>query len=61
MRDAPYRELFVEVADIAPCPWCRSMMKELDEDGGVRCERCGARSLPLDARREIAKERVRSR
>jgi len=61
VADAPYRELFVEVDDIAPCPWCKSTMKELDDDGGVRCERCGARSLPLDARREIAKDRVRSR
>jgi len=59
--ETPYRELFVEVDDIAPCPWCKSMMKELDDDGGVRCERCGARSLPLDARREIASQRARSR
>lgn len=59
--DAPYRELFVEVPDVAPCPWCKSMLKEFDEDGGVRCESCGARSLPLAATREIAKERIRSR
>jgi len=57
MSDSPYRELFVEVRNVAPCPWCTSMLKELDEDGGVRCEGCGARSLPLDARRVIAKER----
>jgi DNA-directed RNA polymerase subunit RPC12/RpoP len=50
----PYRELFVEVL-IAPCPWCKTPMREIDEDGGVQCERCGARSLPLVARKAIAR------
>jgi hypothetical protein len=50
----PYRELFVEVR-VAPCPWCKASMREIDEDGGTQCEQCGARSLPLAARKAIAR------
>jgi DNA-directed RNA polymerase subunit RPC12/RpoP len=46
--------LFVEVLRF-PCPWCKTPMREIDDDGGVQCERCGARSLPLVARKAIAR------
>ncbi len=55
----PYRELFVGVFEADPCPWCQSRMKSIDEDGGVRCEHCGARSLALEVRKTIAAQRNR--
>jgi len=30
-------------------------MREIDDDGGVQCEQCGARSLPLVARKALAR------
>jgi DNA-directed RNA polymerase subunit RPC12/RpoP len=52
--EPPFRELFVEVLRFQ-CPWCKTEMREIDDDGGVQCEQCGARSLPLAARKAIAR------
>ncbi|MFT3694526.1 MAG: hypothetical protein QM831_15365 [Kofleriaceae bacterium] len=54
-NEVPYRELFVERRDEGPCPYCKWPMREIDEDGGVRCDHCGARSLPLEDRRAITR------
>ena len=57
--EPPFRELFVEVLRFQ-CPWCKTEMREIDDDGGVQCEQCGARSLPLAARKAIATIKVGS-